>query len=98
MLLAFVLSPALAALCVRKAGWLQAEVNQTISSPIAGSVFSTDGKIMVLSVINFQPIGVEAEALLYFDIENPGVIGGAGAADGRVGPVGRLKAKGVGDD
>jgi hypothetical protein len=35
--------------------------------------------------------------VLYFDDENPGVIG-AGTADASGGTGGRLKAKGVGDD
>jgi hypothetical protein len=47
---------------VHGAGRLQAEVNQIVSSPIAGSVFSTDGKIVVLSVLDLRPIGVEAES------------------------------------
>jgi hypothetical protein len=55
-------SRACSALWCTGAGWLQAEVNQTISSPIAGSGFSADGEIMVLSVINFRPIRVEAES------------------------------------
>jgi hypothetical protein len=51
---------------------------------------------MVLSVINLRLIGVEA--VLYSHVENPGVIGGAGAARASGGTGGRLKAKGVGDD
>jgi hypothetical protein len=35
------------------------EVNQIVSGPIASSVFSTDGKIMVLSFINFRPTCIE---------------------------------------
>jgi len=42
-----------------RARWLQAEGNQIVSSLIVSSVFSTNGKIMVLSAINFRPIGVK---------------------------------------
>jgi hypothetical protein len=46
---------------------------------------------MVLSVINLRLIGVEA--VLYSHVENPGVIGGAGAAERQAGPVVVLKRK-----
>jgi hypothetical protein len=82
----------LRSVCVGRVG--RKEVNSTNSVPFADSVFSTDGKIRVTSFINFRPIGVEIESRC----ENPGVIGGGGAADALGGTGGYLKAKGVGDD
>jgi hypothetical protein len=53
---------------------------------------------LVSSFNYFRPIGADVESLLHFDFENPGAIGGAGAADATGGLGSRLKTKGVGDD